>query len=235
MKSEVWTELGRTILDSHKWTEQEWDMSFEMSHVKCRNCYGFIFKYPRTLAASVQVDIVVGIGKIDLHQPYYVCSSGQHQYTSSEVEKLQVLPMANIGDFFGGNYLKSSDIEPLEGETFTIKSVETEQVGRNKENKLVIYFKEKQLEKGLVLNKTNAEVIAKQAGNDTDKWNGTTISFIVIQTEFNGELVDAIRIAEVNGTSTTGKKKVSPAGKKPAGSHAYKLDSLNDFIGKVSP
>ena len=104
----------------------------------------------------------------------------------------------NINDAFPSNYLKASDIqgkEPL----VTIDRVVFEPVGRKREMKAVIYFKGK--DKGVVLNKTNANKIVEITGSAiTEEWDGAQIRLYATETEFAGETVDCIRVKPANGS-----------------------------------
>ena len=101
----------------------------------------------------------------------------------------------NINQAFPGTYLKASD---LQGRTINIAmhSVVIEDVGRN-DRKPVLYFMDRngtKREQGLVLNKTNANVIAEMYGPETDMWPGNVITIHPARVEFQGQLVDAIRV-----------------------------------------
>ena len=50
---------------------------------------------------------------------------------------------------------------------------------------------------GLMLNKTNAQLIAKQHGDDMESWVGKTITIYPTTTDFGGEQVDCIRVEQV--------------------------------------
>lgn len=100
--------------------------------------------------------------------------------------------MANIHDAFPSNYLKASDLQGAQP-VVTIDRVEFEAVGRTKEMKPILYFRGK--EKGIVLNKTNANNIAHLCGTpETDQWAGCQIRLYATHVEFQGETVEAIRI-----------------------------------------
>jgi hypothetical protein len=76
-----------------------------------------------------------------------------------------------------------------------------EDIGRNKDRKPVVYFRGK--DKGLVLNKTNANKIQSITGTDEmDDWAGTTIVLFGTLVEFGGEEVEGIRVAAQAKTST---------------------------------
>ena len=98
----------------------------------------------------------------------------------------------NIDSAFPSTYLKASDLgssAPL----VTIDRVEVEPVGRDREMKPVLYFKGK--EKGVVLNKTNSNMIATLTGSrDTDDWSGCQVRLYATTTEFGGETVECIRV-----------------------------------------
>lgn len=103
----------------------------------------------------------------------------------------------NINSAFPNKYLKA-DVDITEDVLATIKTVKIESVGQGAktEQKPVVYFDK--LEKGLVLNKTNAKMIAKIAkSDDTDDWKGTKIRLIATEVEFQGELVMGIRVREL--------------------------------------
>jgi hypothetical protein len=100
--------------------------------------------------------------------------------------------MPNIQDAFPSNYLKASDLKGQQP-VVTIDRVEFEPVGRTKEMKPVLYFVGK--EKGIVLNKTNANNVANLAGTSmTEEWTGVRIRLYATHVEFQGESVEAIRI-----------------------------------------
>lgn len=100
--------------------------------------------------------------------------------------------MANIDDAFPSNYLKASDLKGTQP-VVTIDRVEFEPIGRQREMKPVLYFVGK--EKGVVLNKTNANKIAELCGaRDTDEWTGFQIKLFATHVEFQGEQMEGIRV-----------------------------------------
>lgn len=94
-----------------------------------------------------------------------------------------------ISSAFPSNYLKAAD---LQGRNVSIKidRVETEKIGQD--NKLVLYFQGK--DKGMVLNKTNANNIAYLYGEETDNWHGCEITLFEAMVDYQGKTVPAIRI-----------------------------------------
>ena len=102
-----------------------------------------------------------------------------------------------INSAFPSKYLKA-DVDITEDVIVTIKSIKVENVGQagKQEQKPVVFFQE--LDKGLVLNKTNANMISKIAKTDeTDDWKGTKIRLIATEVEYQGEIVMGIRVREI--------------------------------------
>lgn len=93
-----------------------------------------------------------------------------------------------ISEEFPSQYLKASDLGGREIR-ITMGRVEREEIGTDK--KLVLYFKGK--EKGLVLNKTNANTIGDAYGDDTDEWFDQPLILFSIKTEYQGRVVDGLR------------------------------------------
>jgi hypothetical protein len=97
----------------------------------------------------------------------------------------------NINDAFPSKYLKAADI-PEGNPVVTIRVVTTEEVGRDKEERPVLYFEGE--EKGIILNKTNATNISKLYGYETEDWPGRQVALGVAMVDFQGQSVEAIRI-----------------------------------------
>lgn len=97
--------------------------------------------------------------------------------------------MPNINEAFPSNYIKAAD---LKGRQVSVKMdrAEYEMIGSDK--KLILYFVGK--EKGMVLNKTNANNIAMIYGDDTDDWRDQEIVLFEALVDFQGKTVPAIRV-----------------------------------------
>jgi hypothetical protein len=108
----------------------------------------------------------------------------------------------NLDDAFPSKYLKASDL-PEEGVmSLTIDKVEIQEIGMEKQRKPVISFEES--EKGFVCNKTNANTIARIIGSrNTDDWHGKTIKLFRTEVEFQGEMVESIRVSTKPAKSET--------------------------------
>lgn len=103
----------------------------------------------------------------------------------------------NIGTAFPSNYLKAAD---LQGRRVTVQiaGVNMEDIGGD--HKPILSFIGK--EKGLVLNKTNANMITEIVGSDeTNDWQGHSIVLYPTKTDFQGKRVDAIRVDYPNGAA----------------------------------
>jgi hypothetical protein len=99
----------------------------------------------------------------------------------------------NINNAFPSKWLKSGDVEE-DDLILTISRVAMEDIGQgeNQENKPVLYFEE--TEKGMVLNKTNAEAISRLHTPETDNWIGKKIAIFATEVDFAGKQTLALRV-----------------------------------------
>lgn len=103
--------------------------------------------------------------------------------------------VVNINSAFKSNYLKHSDLNGKHV-IVTMERVEVEEIGQgaDKEEKPVLYFRGH--DRGLVLNRTNANSIVEIVGSDdTDDWSEQRIVLRPDKTDFGGKRVDCIRVA----------------------------------------
>lgn len=103
--------------------------------------------------------------------------------------------MARISESFSGKWLTAADL-PKGGMRTTIAEVTEEEIGQgeDKKTKLVLWLKD--TEKGLVLNKTNGNILAELLGDETDDWERKRIVLKSQKVEFQGKRVDGIRVDE---------------------------------------
>ena len=95
-----------------------------------------------------------------------------------------------IGSAFPGQYIKAADLQGKRVQV-VVERVDMEDIGG--ETKPVLHFRGK--ERGLVLNKTNANAIwGINGSDDTDDWPGTSLTLFPSKTDFQGKRVDCIRI-----------------------------------------
>jgi hypothetical protein len=92
---------------------------------------------------------------------------------------------------FSSPYLKPQDI-PHGRLPGAIAEFAEEEMNVPRQRKLVMYFRG--IEKGLVLNKTNATTLQKAFGDDTDAMIGRVIELVVKPDSFKGEDILTIRI-----------------------------------------
>ena len=95
----------------------------------------------------------------------------------------------NINDSFPSNWLKAGDLKGRSVDV-TISHVSEEDVGDGM--KPVLYMSGK--DKGIVLNKTNASMIASSYGDMTEGWEGKPLTVFPDKTSFQGKIVDCIRV-----------------------------------------
>ncbi len=102
--------------------------------------------------------------------------------------------MTNINDLFPSKYLKAAD---LKGRTIKveIQKVEIEEVGQDKTKKPVMYLEG--VERGWVLNKTNAVEIAATHGDTMESWAGKEIEIFSQMVPYQGQNVPSIRCRAV--------------------------------------
>lgn len=105
--------------------------------------------------------------------------------------------MPRIDEVYPDKFLKAA---ALEGETvtYTIASAEMGKVGDKdkgeERNQIMLGFVE--TEKLLGLNKTNANMLGKLYGMDSDDWINQTVVLFSTPVQFGSSMVDAIRINE---------------------------------------
>jgi hypothetical protein len=101
--------------------------------------------------------------------------------------------MVDAAKFFQskGTYLNASHVSAGDLDV-AISEVQVETIGRNAEQKLVLYFAG--LPRGLAINKTNYETLFDAFGPETDGWIGGKITLYPVETEYDGKKVDGIRL-----------------------------------------
>jgi sucrose-6-phosphate hydrolase SacC (GH32 family) len=102
----------------------------------------------------------------------------------------------------GSDYLKKEDVDkPV---LATISGADVEQVGD--EDKIIIHFKE--IDKSLVANKTNLQLMAVFYGSsDTDAWIGKQVVLFNDKTVmYAGQVVGGVRVRLPKGVEPVGEK-----------------------------
>lgn len=115
----------------------------------------------------------------------------------------------NITAAFPSKFLRAADLES--DATFTIKKVDIETVGQGNDadEKPVVYFKE--TDKGLALNKTNANTIANLYGGETNEWVGKQVTLFPTEVDFGGKQTLAIRVRSKKPVQLPSRPSAPPA------------------------
>jgi len=96
----------------------------------------------------------------------------------------------NIDQLFPSNYLRAEDV--ASPRVLTVRDIAVEELGDEKQKKPVLYFVEDA--RGLVLNKTNAQIVSHSLGKETGNWLGKKIELRAEPVPFQGRIVDSIRV-----------------------------------------
>jgi hypothetical protein len=95
-------------------------------------------------------------------------------------------------DVYPSTWLKAADLGPA-GRVVTIRNVTLEEVGKERERKPVMTFKETDQE--LIINATNWDKVVELTGEeDSDAWSGHKIKLARVQVQYGARTVDAIRV-----------------------------------------
>lgn len=98
-----------------------------------------------------------------------------------------------VNDMYKGTYLKAADIISSGNIGVTITEVTEVTFEGQKGAKYALHLAE--LDQALVLNKTNAmAVVAITGSTETNDWTGAKVMLTTEKTQFNGNMVDSVRI-----------------------------------------
>lgn len=133
-----------------------------------------------------------------------------------------------ISSAFPSEFIKAADLQGRDVKV-VISGVKVKTIGDD--TKPVVYFQGK--ERGLVLNKTNANIIAQAYGDDTDEWIGFEVELYSAMVQYQSNMVEAIRVRIPRvkhapaATITSGQEQLTAAARQaPAGKHP----DMNDDI-----
>ncbi len=116
----------------------------------------------------------------------------------------------NVNDLFPSRFLKAHDLngKPY---TLTISNVSLEDVGHGaeKESKLTLAFEK--ATKMMLLNRTNAMIIASLYGPETDAWKGKAVTVYSARVKAFGAWHDALRIKEQVPARNVGHERMTEA------------------------
>jgi hypothetical protein len=100
--------------------------------------------------------------------------------------------MPDVSDIYPSRFLKSADLKGRSARV-TIATAQVEEL--NNKSKVVLTFVGR--DKSLVLNKSNAIILADAWGGRTEGWVGKELEISPTRTLFQGTMVDTIRVAAV--------------------------------------
>ena len=109
----------------------------------------------------------------------------------------------DINSLFPSSFLKAADLQG-QPRRVVIESCAPEQIDANEPPKPVLRFKG--VDRGLVLNRTNAAVLAAGLGTETTGWTGHEIELFSMPVSYQGRMVDGIRVRVISNAAppTTG-------------------------------
>jgi hypothetical protein len=119
---------------------------------------------------------------------------------------------------FDSKYIKASTLADLKASgrlpmRVTISHVTQENIGSDdeqKKTKPVVYFVGK--EKGMVLNRTNADRLTDIAGSDdTDNWCDLIVGLTIEKDRYKNDLIDCLRIVRWRGAGQPVRAQAAPA------------------------
>ena len=102
--------------------------------------------------------------------------------------------MSNYALLFPSKWLAAADLNNEDRIVQIKQIIPSEEVGQSKDKRPIVYYQG--VEKGMVLNKTNAKRIAKLYGADTDKWIGKFITLYPSECDFGDETVPCLRVRQ---------------------------------------
>lgn len=94
-----------------------------------------------------------------------------------------------VNDLYPSKYVRAND---LNGQAVRVTIEDCRLEHFDDESKPLLAFVGKQ--KGLLLNKTNAGLLAAAMGDETDDWRGREVELYPDRVMFQGRMVDAVRL-----------------------------------------
>lgn len=103
--------------------------------------------------------------------------------------------------FDESKFLNAKSAGKYNGVTLTIYDAKDAMVGTedNQKRKMVLEFEN--VEKTLVVNKTNREILTEAWGDETDDWRGKHVVLHIVSVTFKGERTPSIQLEPRNGST----------------------------------
>jgi hypothetical protein len=136
--------------------------------------------------------------------------------------------MTTVNDLFPSKYLKAADAE--NDLTLTIARVTKEKMKNNdgeEEVKPIVYFVEH--EKGMVLNRTNANTLTDLFGEQIEAWTGQKIVLASVDVDAFGKIQKALRI-RADAPKVSREDLLKRYGNLFAEAQTLKVDDLDTFL-----
>lgn len=182
-----------TVAAERGFTVQVEPRLIHIENEPCANAYAVLSDMSKPVTIEVLSDLINFFrNAIDLEELMNIYSTDLFKYLA--------------GDMIGGSQV-----------TLTIINVTQERMNSGKggeQVKPVLHFKER--DKMMVLNKTNAQTIARELGPETDNWTGGRVTLNAPQIEAFGRQTRSIRVIKVEPPQTADKPRATVAKPAPA-------------------
>lgn len=147
--------------------------------------------------------------------------------------------MARVSDIYPSKYFTAADLRG-KSHTYTIAQADIGWVGEGSEARQQIMLTFEESDKQLGLNKTNARAITGLYGEETDDWIGEAVVLFPARVDFQGKMVDAVRVDEVKSRRILQDKlkaqKQRPAANDPAPKRALtQKEVVAEGFDRVEP
>ncbi len=119
----------------------------------------------------------------------------------------------DINSCFPSSWIEAADFP--DEQVLTVEEVTIEEVGDDKDERPVVWFRG--LDKGLILNKTNAGTISEMYGTETDEWTGKKVTAYATECQFGAKMVPCVRIRVRKPTAPAGRGRKGAAKEEPQG------------------
>jgi hypothetical protein len=112
--------------------------------------------------------------------------------------------MPRVSTVYAGDYIQAAQIPPGRHPVMIVNAIQ-EEIGQDRDMKIVLSLARATdrapWPKGCVLNKTNALILASAYGDETNDWIGRVIEIWREPVQFQGRVVQGIRLAPYNATA----------------------------------
>jgi len=97
-------------------------------------------------------------------------------------------------EFDESKFLNAKSAGKLNGTRLIIYDTKAEMVGKDKDQKRKMVVEFEGVEKTLIVNKTNREILTDAYGDDTDLWRAKSVVLNIVSVTFKGELTPSIQL-----------------------------------------